>query len=99
MEKRKLSQDFEITELFLVKAGNDFKRSFIVQIYRETTKERISIVRGSVEVTDGKLWSVAETDCEPGKYLDNLCVMKLDTGLHSRAGVTIKICNEDFFLN
>jgi hypothetical protein len=99
MDKKKLPQEFEITELFLVKAGNDYRRTFIAQIRRETTKEGKTIVRGSVEVTDGKLWSVAESQEELGKFLDNLCVMKLDMGFHSHAGVTIKTCNEEFFLN
>jgi hypothetical protein len=99
MEKKKLPQEFEITELFLVKAGNDYKRTFIGQIYRETTKGGKSIVRGSVEVTDGKLWSIAESDDELGKFLDDLCLMKLDMGLHSNAGVTTLIVNEYFFLN
>jgi hypothetical protein len=99
MEKKKSPHEFEITELFLVKAGNDFKRTFIGQINRETTKEGKSIVRGSVEVTDGKLWSLAESDDELGKYLDDLCVMKLDLELHANNGVIIKKFNYDIFLN
>jgi hypothetical protein len=98
-KKKKLPQEFEITELFLVKAGNDYKRTFIGQIYRETTEGGKIIVRGYAEVTDGKLWSITESDDELGKYLDDLCVMKLDIGLHLYPGVSIKIFNEDFFLN
>ena len=99
MGKKKLPLEFEITELFLVKAGNDFKRTFIGQIYREVTAEGISIVRGSVVVTGGKLWSSAETQDKLVKYLDDLCVMKLDMGLHLNPGVRDKIFDTDFFLN
>jgi hypothetical protein len=97
--KKKLLREYEITELFLVKAGNDYKRTFIGKIYRETTKEGKSIVRGNVVVNDGKIWSSTETQEELGQYLDDLCLMKLDWGLHSHAGVTFKITREDFFLN
>ncbi len=99
MERKKLLQDFEITELFLVKAGNDFKRTFIGQIYRETTKEGISIVRGIVMVNDGKIWSSAETQDELGKYLDKICIMMLDYGLNKKSGVSIEIFGNDLFLN
>jgi hypothetical protein len=99
MEKKKLPQEFEITELFLVKAGNDYSRTFVGQIYRETNKEGISILRGNVMVNDGKIWSSAGTQEELGKYLDGLCVMKLDLELHSHTGVTTKVLDTDFFLN
>ena len=99
MEKKKLPQEIEITELFLVKAGNDYKRTFIGQIYRETTKEGKSIVRGSAEVADGKLWSVAETEDELGQYLDDLCAMNLDMKLHFDAGKKTEIVGMVFHLN
>jgi hypothetical protein len=99
MEKKKMPNEFEITELFLVKAGNDFKKTFIGQINREITSEGVSIVRGTVVVNEGKIWSSAETQEELGKYLDGMCMMKLDMGLHAHAGVTTQIFGEDFFLN
>jgi hypothetical protein len=99
MEKKKLPQEFEITELFLVKAGNDYRRTFVGQIYRETTKEGISIVRGNVMVNGGRIWSSADNQEELGKYLDGLCVMKLDYDLHSNTGESILIAETPFFLN
>jgi hypothetical protein len=93
MEKKKLPQEFEISELFLVKAGNDYKRTFIGQIYRETTKEGKSIVRGNVVVKDGKIWSYAETQEELGKYLDTISVLKLDYNLHKNPGISF-VCEE-----
>jgi hypothetical protein len=99
MEKKKISQEFEITELFLVKADNDFKRTFIGQIYRETTKEGKPIVRGTVVVNEGKIWCSAGTQEELGKNLDDLCVMKLDMRLHSKAGITTNKLGTYFSLN
>jgi hypothetical protein len=99
MKYKKLPQEFEITELFLVKCGEDFSRTFIGQINRETTNEGKSIVRGSVEVKDGKLWSVAESQAELGKYLDDLCSLKLDTGLHCIAGKKIEFNRFSYYLN
>ena len=99
MKKKKLPSEIEITELFLVKAGNDYNRTFIGQIYRETAKEGKSIVRGSIQVTDGKLWSTAETQEELGNYLDDLCSMKLDYGLHNNEGVNINIIGLSYHLN
>ncbi len=99
MEKKKLQPELQIVELFLVKPWNDYSRTFIGQISRETTREGISIVRGSVEVTDGKLWSFAESDYELGKYLDALCTMKLDYYLHEDAGKKVNISGFEYFLN
>lgn len=99
MEKKKLPQEFEITELFLVKVGNDFKRTFIGQIYRDETVDGVSIVRGTVVVNEGKIWCSAETQEELGKYLDDICMMKLDRGLHTYNEAIYKIFNGELFLN
>jgi hypothetical protein len=88
-----------IIRLFLVKAGNDYRRTFVGQIYRETTKERKSIVRGSVVVNGGRIWSSADNQEELGKYLDDLCIMKLDYNLHASAGESIVIAGTPFYLN
>jgi hypothetical protein len=99
MEKKKIPNEFEITELFLVKAGNDFKRTFIGQICREITSEGVSIVRGTVVVNEGKIWCSAETQEELGKYLDDICLLKLDHNLHLKPGVSINISGVDYFQN
>ncbi len=99
MEKKKLPQEFEITELFLVKAGNDFTRTFVGQINREITSEGVSIVRGTVVVNSGKIWAAGDTVEILGQYLDEFCILKLDYGLHANTGVTTKVFDTDFFLN
>ena len=96
MEKKKLSE-IQITELFLVKA--DWQQTFIGEIIREKAEDGKDIIRGSVVVNEGKCWSSAATQEELGKYLDGMCLMKLEMGLHSLAGVTVKVLDTDFFLN
>ena len=98
--KKKKSIDLDnlkITELMLIKAG--WERTFVAEICREITSEGVSIVRGNVVVNEGKIWCSAESWDELGKYLDDLCVMKLDYGLHANHGVTINLFNYDIFLN
>jgi hypothetical protein len=100
MKKKKTTTDSDnllITELMLVKA--DWERTFVAEICREITSEGVSIVRGSVVVNEGKIWSVAETQEELGKYLDDICQMKLDIGIHNTGGMTTIIFDKDFFLN
>jgi hypothetical protein len=99
MAKKKIPSGIEITELMLVKAGDDFTRTFIGEIYRETNIDGNPIVRGKVVVNEGKIWAAGETQEELRRYLDDICTMKLDMDLHSDIGLTYKIFGEDFFLN
>jgi hypothetical protein len=99
MKKKKStdSDNLEISELMLVKA--DWQRTFVAEICREITSEGVSIVRGTVVVSEGKIWSSAETQEELGKYLDYMCQMELDIGIHNTGGITTIIFGKDFFLN
>jgi hypothetical protein len=96
MAKKKLP-DLQITELYLVKA--DWNRTFMAQIIRERTEEGKEIVRGNVVINEGKVWSVADTEDELGDYLDDICIMKLDYGLHDQPGLTEKISDIEFNYN
>jgi hypothetical protein len=98
--KKKKDTDLDnliIKELMLVKA--DWQRTFVAEICREITSEGVSIVRGTVVVNEGKIWSSAESHEELGKNLDDICYLKLDMGLHSQPGVTNQIFSEEFVLN
>lgn len=99
MKKKKSTEldNLIITELMLVKA--DWQRTFIAEICREITSEGVSIVRGRVVVNSGKIWAAGDTVEILGQYLDDLCILKLDYGLHANTGVTAKIFETDFFLN
>jgi hypothetical protein len=84
MEKKKSSTNIIITELFLVKA--DWTRTFMGEIRRETDDYGNEIVLGVVTVFEGKIWSKASSQDELMKSMDNICMLKLNNNLHSRAG-------------
>ena len=96
MEKKKLP-GIQLTELFLVKA--DWGRTFMGEIFRENTADGKEFVRGRVIIEEGKSWSTGNSQKELAKNLNDICIMKLDMGMHSRAGVKVKILDFDFFLN
>jgi hypothetical protein len=96
MRKKKIL-DLQITELFLVKA--DWNRTYLAQIIREKNADGTEIVHGSVIINEGKAWCCGCDEEELGNYLDDICIMKLDNGLHEKAGITLKIAGEDFFMN
>ena len=98
MEKKKLPE-IQITELFLVKAGNDFTRTFLGEIRREVDGDGNLVVMGMVIINEGKVWSKASSQEELMKNMDDICIMKMDMGMHSHPGVTTKIFDADFFLN
>ena len=96
MRKKKML-DLQMSELFLVKA--DWDRTFMATIVREKNNDGKEVIRGSVVVNEGKIWCIAESEEELGNDLDDICIMKLDCGLHEQPGITLKIAGVDFFLN
>lgn len=95
MDKKKLPP-LQITELFLVKSN--WRKIFVGEIKREKTEDG-EICRGTVVVNEGKIWSRGESQDELGKNLDDICIMKLDMGLHSNAGESVVIAGTLFYLN
>jgi hypothetical protein len=69
------------------------------EIFREITAEGKEFVRGRVIIEEGKAWSTGQCQSELAKNLNNICIMKLDMGLHSHAGGTVKKLDIEFFLN
>ena len=99
-KKPKKNEEFEITELFMIKAGkNDWNRTFIGSVKRETTEEGEAVVRMSVTVNEGLIVGMARDQDELGANLDDVCLMKLDYGLHSKDGPKSNIFDSDFFHN
>lgn len=91
---------FEITELFMVKAGQkDWSRRFLGTIKREVNGAGKPMISGRVQVNDCVIYAQAENEELLGEKLDTLVLLVLDFGLHSKAGMTTNICNTDFFLN
>jgi hypothetical protein len=98
--KKKKSMDLEnlkISELMLIRA--DWQRTFVAEFCREITSEGVSIVRGSVVVNEGKIWSRADTQEELGKYLDDISILKLDYCLHLSHGVITDLSGMSFHMN
>jgi hypothetical protein len=94
--KMKKTDNIQITELFLIKA--DWGRTFMGSLKRNIVNGK-EIVRGKVKVNDGNLLGVANNDDELMKNLDEICVMKLDKGLHNNPGVNIIVAETPLFLN
>ena len=99
MPKKKILPEIEITELILIKHVSGYKRTFFGEIRRETNADGNPLLMGKVIVQEGKIWSKASSQEELRKNLDDICTMKLDCGLQEDTGETIKIFDEDFFLN
>lgn len=96
-EKKKKISSIEISELFLVKSG--WNRTFMAEIFRDETKDGKTINCGKVVVNEGQIWSSGETQDELAHYLDDICTMKLDFGLHDNEGVSSKIAEGKYFHN
>jgi hypothetical protein len=96
-EKKKKISSLEITELFFVKSGWD--RTFLGEIVRDKTEDGKTINYGTVVVDEGKIWSAGETQDELGIYLDDICTMKLDLGLHEEPGISTVIAFNKFYHN
>jgi hypothetical protein len=93
----KKPHDIIITELLLVKA--DWHRTFVGEISRNKNAAGKEFIHGNVIVNEGKIWSSAGTQEELERNLDELCLMKLDMGLHSSPPSTIGMFNGNLYLN
>lgn len=99
MEKKKILPEIIITELFLVKSGNDFTRTFIGEIQREADVDGSPLLIGKVTVEEGYICGMASCQEYLMKNMDSICKLKLDGGLHSHTGLITKIFGTDFYLN
>lgn len=91
------SDRFEITELFMAQADNE--RCFYGVIKRGKDAEGHPHLFSRIVVNDGLIQACASDQKTLGKLLDEMCVMVLDYGLHSDAGVSIEISGNQLFLN
>ena len=97
MDKKKRIQ-IELTEMFMAKA--DPTRCFFGIIKRFEDHNGNPLVFSKICMPDdGFIVPQASDQKEFGERLDEMCIMILDMGLHTNAGVTSKIFNTDFFLN
>ena len=98
--KNEKEDRFEITELFMVKAGQkDWSRRFLGTIKKGVDESGKPFVCGRVQVNDCAIFSQADNEEELGERLDSMVLMILDSGMHSNAGKTSKISDIEFNLN
>ncbi|MCB8999329.1 MAG: hypothetical protein H6540_04575 [Bacteroidales bacterium] len=91
---------FEITEIFMAKAGkNGWDRCFHGTIRRETDADGNPIVIGKIKVNDGYIIARARNQWELGEELDEMVLMVLDKGLHQDSDVSIRIFGSAYNLN
>lgn len=101
-KKNKKPDRFEITELFLAKAGKGMKgfgRCFYGIIKREKTKDGKDYLFSRIKVNDGYIYSAATTQRGLSDNLDELVMLILDHNLHGHAGEFIMIAETKFFFN
>jgi len=91
---------FEITEIFMAKAGkNGWDRCFHGTIRRETDADGNPIVIGKIKVNDSYIISSAKDQWELGEKLDEMVVMILDKGLAFDSGASVKVFGSQFYSN
>jgi hypothetical protein len=100
MGNKKENKDrFEITEMFMATKGGDYSRCFHGTIQRLTDEDGSDYCFGKIKVNQGWVCARGSNQDELGRKLDELVLMVLDYGLHSNAAKTIKIGDNDYFLN
>ncbi len=77
---------FEITEIFMAKAGNDWNRCFHGTIRRERDENGNPIVYSKIKVNDCVIYASAPDQWELGDKLDEMVLLILDYNLHKITG-------------
>ena len=88
MTMRKKNQlDLEIVEMFLVKCGNDWTRTYMAQLSRGLDACGNPIIYGKVEIEGFTVRSTGKTEEEIGENLDAICDLILNSEMSSLTGV------------
>jgi len=93
----KKKSNIEISELFLVKTMQN--KTFVGQIIRKQINNKNFIVYGNVIINKNKILSMASTEYELGKNLDEITTMILENKFDKLSKNTINILKIPFFLN
>ena len=88
---------FHLVELFLVAA--DICRTFIATRLRKKDDQGQEFVFGSVCISEGVVVSAAVNEEQVESYLDDLCKLKLDRGLHQAEGKSCLVFHDKFIHN
>lgn len=78
--------DIQIVELFLIKCGNDWTRTYMAQLRRGYDTNGNQIFCGAVEIECWKVWCIATTEEELGINLDAMCEQVLKEDFHAQNG-------------
>jgi len=89
--------NIEINEMFMAQADND--RCFYGIIKRSKDSYGNPHLFSRIVINDGIIQACDSDQKMLGKMLDEMCILVLDMGLHSDAGISIEIFGSEFFLN
>ena len=99
--KKKKETEVQINELFMAKS--DWNHCFHGTIKRGQDEKGNPVVFGKIlvkaRIHDGYMYAKASDQWQLGEMLDEMALMILDQKIHSHAGISVKICDVDFFLN
>jgi hypothetical protein len=79
--KRMDLPDLQIIELFLVKCGNDWTRTFMGQLERVLDADGNHLIYGKVEIEGYIVKCIGKTEEEIGDTLDSLCDLILNSDI------------------
>jgi len=96
-KKKDGKKEFEITELYMAKAG--FHRCFYGTIKQYTDDDGKNWEYSEIKVKDAKICSRSQVRDILGEQLDDMVLMILDHGLHENPGASSKIFGGRFYHN
>ena len=85
MNEKKRS-NLNLTELILVKAGNDWNRCYYGTIRRDHDEHGNPIIYGKIQIGSGYIYATAPDQWELGKKLDEMVHIILDYNLPKKKG-------------
>lgn len=77
--------DLEIVELFLVKCGNDWTRTYMATLRRDIDADGNPIIYGKVEIDGYIVKCLGKTEEEIGDTLDSICEFILNSDISKLA--------------
>ena len=89
----------QVSELFLVKCGKSWDRTFMASIKRDTDSNGRPVICGKMDVGGFRIWSLAVNEEELGNNLDALCYWVLKCGHQSIPEIISTKYEWDLFQN
>lgn len=84
--KEKKNISLEITELFMVKAGNDWNRCYYGTIRRVRDENGNPVVYGKIRIGSGYIFTTASDQWKLGEKLDEMVLLILDYEITKKTG-------------